>query len=80
MTEFAARFCREHFNDGVVFDPSTKSIEDTSHLIDDVVYDYSVAWASAGCPSQLSGQRLPHQKYCEDIYYDNWKSCKSAWL
>lgn len=78
ITEFAARFCRLHFNDSAVFDQDAKPIPGVGGPIDGVAYNYSLAWTTDGCPGGVTAQQLPSEQECGTIYHNDWKLCKSA--
>lgn len=77
VTEFAARYCRIHFNGSAVFHHDSKPIGGVGGPIDGVSYNYSLAWTTDECPSGVTAQQLPSEGDCGTIYHNDWKSCKS---
>lgn len=80
VTEFAARYCRLHFQDSAVFDEDDKPIGGVGGPIDGVAYNYSLAWTTDGCPDRVTAQQLPSEEDCGTIYHNDWESCKLASL
>lgn len=77
VTEFAARYCRIHFNDSAVLNHYSKPIGGVGGPIDGVSYNYTLAWTTDECPSGVTAQQLPSEEDCGTIYHNDWKSCKS---
>lgn len=77
VTEFAARFCRLHFQESAVFGENAEPVGGVGGPIDGVAYNYSLGWTSVGCPGGVTAQQLPSEDDCKFIYHNDWKSCKS---